>query len=198
MRKTPRAVPVRLDVAALPLQAGDDVPRRGLEQIRNPGRPPPVRERLFSSIEPADSLAHRVRIAHHEQKLRVPEVPRQLVHQQEVVRGLGVEHRRIGTAGEGLEVPGLARPRPVVVARVGQQIDPALLGSPDQSRRMTGQEITERLRADVAEHHLPVPSQVPGRPAGGQRPHQEGRSAVVRRDAEQVAVYTLLEVMAAA
>ena len=63
---------------------------------------------------------------------------------------------------------------------------------------MTGQEVTERLRADVAEHHLPVLVQVPGGPAGAQRPHQEGRPAVVRRDAEQVAVHTLLKVMAAA
>ncbi len=175
----PAAVP--LQVPAQQFHAGDDMPRgRGGEVAAEADGLP--------GLVSANPFAHGVGVAHHEQEAGVRKVPRELVHMQQEMRRLGVEHGGGGVAGECLEVPGLAYARPVVGIRVGQTAPPVGL-APDQPA------VLERGGPGEAERELAFPRQVPGRLAGRHRLLEETGAAVVRRDAEKVRANGALQVV---
>ena len=93
-----------------------------------------------------------------------------------------------GIAGVCLEVPRLAGAGPIVGARVGEDVEPALLGGPDpaRDRRAGPRDAAPRGGAGEAVDGLSFPRQVPGRSAGGQGLLQEGGAAVVGGEHEQV------------
>ena len=102
--------------------------RRRLREVPVPS------QRVHADI-PADPLADRVGVAHHEQELRVLEVPDQLPHVQQERRGLGEEHRGGRVARPSLEVPCLAGAGPVVEGRVRKDVDEAPVRAPDHAAR---------------------------------------------------------------
>ena len=176
------AVPAGFDVAALAGNAVDDVSSGRLFQA--PSRPCGPRQVVPpepAPEAPADPLADRVRVAHHEQEPGVAEMPGELADLEDVLRRFLDEHRCAGVAGAGEEIPCLAGARPVVAARIGEEGDAARLGGPDGELPAL-----RRDRPGVAGYRLALTGKAPDGPAGRQCARQEGGAAVVRADDEEV------------